>query len=89
MKPDIHPTALVGNGAEIAEDTVIGPYCIIGERVKIGIGTKLMSNVVLDGIVEIGKNCQIYPFTSIGLPPQDLKYDGRPTKVAIGNGNIV
>ncbi|QWR78726.1 acyl-ACP--UDP-N-acetylglucosamine O-acyltransferase [Candidatus Magnetomonas plexicatena] len=89
MKPDIHPTAIVGQSAKLSDDTSVGPYCIIGDNVTIGKGTKLMSNIVLDGTVEIGEDCQIYPFTSIGLPPQDLKYDGRATKIRIGNKNII
>ncbi|MEO5356608.1 MAG: acyl-ACP--UDP-N-acetylglucosamine O-acyltransferase [Nitrospirae bacterium YQR-1] len=89
MKPDIHPSALVGKGARLAEDTVVGANCIIGDDVTVGAGTKLMSNIVLDGIVEIGQNCRIYPYTCIGLPPQDLKYDGRPTKIVIGDNNII
>ncbi|MEK7823187.1 MAG: acyl-[acyl-carrier-protein]--UDP-N-acetylglucosamine O-acyltransferase, partial [Nitrospirota bacterium] len=73
-KPKIHNTAIVASTARLEEGVSIGPYCIIGDRVKIGKNTKLMSHVVLEE-TEIGRDCIIYPFTSIGLPPQDTKYN--------------
>jgi UDP-N-acetylglucosamine acyltransferase len=87
-KPKIHNTAIVASAARLEEGVSIGPYCIIGDRVKIGKNTKLMSHVVLEE-TEIGKDCIIYPFTSIGLPPQDTKYNGEETKVKIGDRNII
>ncbi|MBF0565544.1 MAG: acyl-ACP--UDP-N-acetylglucosamine O-acyltransferase [Nitrospirae bacterium] len=89
MEPHIHCTAIIGSNVELADDTAIGPYCIIGDNVKIGKGTKLVANVILEGQLVIGANCHVYPFTSIGLQPQDLKYDGRPTHVKIGDNNII
>ncbi|NWF52949.1 MAG: acyl-ACP--UDP-N-acetylglucosamine O-acyltransferase [Nitrospirae bacterium] len=89
MNIEIHPTAILNPNAEINEGVIIGPFCIIGEGVRIKKGTKLISNVVIDGDTEIGENCIIYPFTSIGLPPQDLKYKGEKTAVKIGNNNII
>jgi UDP-N-acetylglucosamine acyltransferase len=89
MKSEIHPTAIVDSKAEIDEGVIIGAYCIIGEGVCIKKGSKLMSNVVIEGNTEIGENCAIYPFTSIGLPPQDLKYKGEKTGLTIGNNNII
>ncbi len=86
---DIHETAIIHKGAEIEEGVVIGPYCIIGGSVKIKKGTVLMNNVVIEGDTTIGEDCQIYPFTTIGLPPQDLKYKGEPTGVKIGDRNII
>lgn len=85
----IHNTAIVSLKAEIDEDVIIGPYCIIGDNVKIGKGSQLISHVQIEGITEIGENCTVYPFTTIGFPPQDLKYKGQPTGVKIGNGNII
>lgn len=85
----IHKTAIVSSKAEIDEGAVIGPYCIIGDDVKIGKGTRLMSHVQIEGITEIGENCTIFPFTTIGFPPQDLKYRGEKTGVKIGNNNII
>lgn len=86
---EIHQTAIIYGGAEIDEGVSIGPYCIIGGDVKIKRGTKLLSNVIIEGKTEIGESCTIYPFTSIGLPPQDLKYSGEHTGVRIGNRNII
>lgn len=85
----IHKTAVVSSKAELENDVVIGPYCIIGDNVKIGKGTKIISNVNIEGITEIGENCTIFPFTIIGFPPQDLKYKGEPTGVRIGNNNTI
>lgn len=89
MNREIHPTAILNPKAEIDGGVVIGPFCIIGEGVRIKKGTKLISSVVIEGDTEIGENCIIYPFTSIGLPPQDLKYKGEKTGVKIGNDNII
>jgi len=89
MANEIHPTAIIASRAGIDEDTHIGPFCIISEGVHIKKGTKLISNVVIEGNTEIGENCIIYPFTSIGLPPQDLKYKGEKTGVTIGDNNII
>lgn len=85
----IHPTAIIHNGAEIGEGTVIGPYSIIGPEVKLGKDNRIGSHVVIDGKTRIGDNNIIFPFASIGLPPQDLSYRGEPTEVIIGNGNTI
>ncbi len=89
MPTEIHNTAIVDKAASIGEDVSIGPFCIIGSGVKIGRGTKLMSNVIVEGRTEIGEDCAIYPFASIGLPPQDTKYKGEDTGLTIGNRNII
>ncbi len=88
MAKEIHPSAIVHSNAEIEDNTVIGPFCIVGEGVRIKNGARLISNVVVESS-EIGENCTVYPFTSIGLPPQDLKYKGEKTSVKIGNGNTI
>lgn len=80
----IHPTAIVEDGAKIADDVVIGPYCVIGPQVRIASGARLQAHVVLDGNTEIGERVSIYPFASIGLPPQDLKFRGEDTRLTIG-----
>jgi UDP-N-acetylglucosamine acyltransferase len=85
----IHPTAIVHPKAQLAPDVVVGPYCVIGEYVKIGGGTKLVAHVCIDGWTDIGEACQLYPFVSIGSPPQHLGYQGEPTRVIIGNHNIL
>lgn len=87
-KPKIHKTAIVASDAKISDGVEIGPYCIVGSRVKIGKGTKLQSHIVIEE-TEIGSGCTVYPFTSIGLPPQDIRYKGEKTKVKIGNDNII
>jgi UDP-N-acetylglucosamine acyltransferase len=89
MKARIHATALIDPGAEIHAQAEVGPFCIVKTGVKIGKGTRLISNVIVEGETEIGENCIFYPFTSIGFPPQDLKYKGEPTKLVIGNNNII
>jgi len=86
---EIHKTAIVSPKAEIDDDVVIGPYCIIGDNVKIGKGTRLINQIQIEGITEIGENCTIFPFTTIGFPPQDIKYKGERTGVKIGNNNII
>ncbi len=89
MRKVIHPSAIIAAGAEIEDGTEIGPFCIIKDGVRIKKGTKLLSNVIVEGNTEIGKNCTVYPFTSIGLPPQDMKYKGEPTGIIIGNNNTI
>lgn len=85
----IHETAIIKKGASIDENVTIGPYSIIGENVKISSGTFVDSHVCIDGDTLIGKNNKIYPFSSIGKEPQDLKYKGEPTKLIIGDNNKI
>jgi UDP-N-acetylglucosamine acyltransferase len=89
MAIEIHPTALVDEGASIGEGAFIGPYCVVGKGAKVGNGTRLIAHVVLDGRVEIGEGCSLHPFVSIGQPPQDLKYRGEDTLVRIGDYNVI
>jgi UDP-N-acetylglucosamine acyltransferase len=89
MEKGIHSTAIVAPGAELEEGVSVGPFCIIGEHVHIMKGTTLASNIVLEGHTVIGEHCTIGPFTSIGLPPQDTKYEGEDTGVQIGNHNTI
>ena len=85
----IHSTAIVHPKASLADDVVVGPFCVIGEHVTIGKGTRLLSHVTVDGWTEIGARCELYPFVSVGSPPQHLSYKGEPTKVVIGDDNIL
>jgi len=85
----IHQTAIVHTKAEIGLDVEIGPFSIIGEHVKIGRGTKIMSHVVIDGWTEIGENNRFFPFSSIGLEPQDLKFSGEKSYLKIGSHNVI
>jgi UDP-N-acetylglucosamine acyltransferase len=89
MAKEIHPSAIISPDAVIEDDVSVGPFCIIKDTVHIQRGTKLFSNVIVEGDTAIGENCTIYPFTSIGLPPQDMKYKGEPTGVRIGKNNII
>jgi UDP-N-acetylglucosamine acyltransferase len=89
MAIEIHKTAIVSKKADIGDDVVIGPYCIIEAGVKIGSGSQLLSHVVIEGDTEIGEGCMIHQFATIGLPPQDLKYKNEKTAVKIGRKNII
>ena len=80
----IHPTAIVDPGAQIAPDVFIGPWCTVGPNVAIASGARLVSHVVVDGHTTIGEGAVLYPFCTVGLPPQDLKYKGEPTRCEIG-----
>ena len=85
----IHPTAVVDPKATIAADVEIGPFCVVGPNVKLDAGVKLISHVVVEGITEVGEGTVIYPFASIGLRPQDLKYHGEPSRLVIGKRNQI
>lgn len=80
----IHPTAIVAEGATIGADVAIGPYCLVGPAVRIADGARLISHVVVEGRTSIGPGAVLYPFCTIGLAPQDLKYKGEDTAVEIG-----
>jgi UDP-N-acetylglucosamine acyltransferase len=83
----IHPTAIVGAGAQIPESCTVGPYCTIGANVVLGEGCELVSHVVLDGHLTMGSGNRVYPFACLGVAPQDLKYKGEPTRLEIGDKN--
>ena len=86
---EIHSTAIVNPRAELAENVRIGPYCVIGEHVRIGRDTEIQSHVVIEGYTELGERNKIFPFVSIGSPPQDVGYRGEDSRVAIGNDNLI
>ena len=83
----IHATAIIHPKAKIGSDCEIGPYCVIGEHVVLGDKCKLHSHVVIDGHTTLGKDNEIFPFASIGLKTQDLKWKGGMTRTQIGDGN--
>jgi UDP-N-acetylglucosamine acyltransferase len=85
----IHPTAIIEAGAVVPASCSIGPYCIVGAHVVLGEHCELVSHVVLDGHTTFGSNNKIYSFACIGISPQDLKYAGEPTRVELGDGNVV
>lgn len=84
----IHPTAIIDPAASLAEGVSVGPYCVIGANVTIGAGNVLKSHVVIEGHTTIGENNSFFPFSAIGQVTQDLKYEGEPTSLLIGNGNV-
>lgn len=85
----IHSSAIVDPSARIAESADIGPYCVIGANVEIGAGTRLIAHAYLEGRAIIGENNVIYPYTTIGVASQDLKYKGEPAETRIGNRNTI
>lgn len=85
----IHPTAIVAPGATIGEGARIGPWCHVGPEVTLGDGVELLSHVVVDGRTSIGAHARLFPFSSVGLAPQDLKYKGEPTLCEVGPRTIV
>jgi len=89
MASFIHETAIVGHSAQIGDDCHVGPFCTIGDDVTIGSGVRLDSHVVVDGRTTIGDETHVFPFVSIGLAPQDLKYAGEPTATEIGKRNHI
>jgi UDP-N-acetylglucosamine acyltransferase len=86
---NVHPTAIVHPSAQIGAGTAIGPYVTIGERVRIGRDCRIGASCVIDGVTAIGDGNEIFPMTSIGLVPQDLKFGGEPTRVVIGDRNVI
>jgi len=87
--PDIHPTAVVDGDARIGANVTIGPYCIVGAEAELAEGVTLMSHVVVNGRTSIGANTKVFPFASIGLPPQAMKYKGEPSRLELGCNNII
>jgi UDP-N-acetylglucosamine acyltransferase len=85
----VHPSAVVAPGAKIPASCSIGPFCTVGPEVELGEECTLISHVVLDGRTRIGARNTFYPFCSIGVAPQDLKYKGEPTETEIGNDNTI
>jgi UDP-N-acetylglucosamine acyltransferase len=85
----IHSSAIVAEGAVIPASCTVGPYCTIGPHVELGEECNLISHIVIDGHTKIGARNVFYPFSSIGVPPQDLKYKGEPTRTEIGDDNTI
>ncbi|MCC7281956.1 MAG: acyl-ACP--UDP-N-acetylglucosamine O-acyltransferase [Acetobacteraceae bacterium] len=86
---EIHPGAAVAPGAVIGAGVRIGPWCQVGPDVVLEDGVELVSHVVVDGITRIGAGARLFPFATVGLPPQDLKYRGEPTRVEIGPRSVI
>ncbi len=86
---DIHPSAVIEEGASLGKGVTIGPYCCVGGEVELGDGVTLHAHAVLAGRTTIGPNTEIFPFASIGHRPQDLKYAGEPSRLAVGANNVI
>ena len=89
MSSQVHPTAVVDPKAQIGEDVSIGPFCVIGPDVTLGARTKLMSHVVIDGVTTLGEDNVVYPFATLGGPPQHTAHKGEPTQLVIGDRNLI
>ncbi len=85
----IHPTAIIADTANVADDVDVGPYSVIGDHVEIGAGSKVDSHVVINGPTRIGADNHIYQFASIGDDPQDKKYADEATRLVIGDRNTI
>ncbi|MFI5114134.1 MAG: acyl-ACP--UDP-N-acetylglucosamine O-acyltransferase [Terriglobales bacterium] len=85
----IHHTAIVDPKAKIPSSCLIGPYCVIGPQVELGEGCHLVSHVTMEGPTRIGAGNTFFPFSSIGLAPQDISYRGEPTRLEIGDHNTI
>lgn len=85
----IHPLAIVDPNADVADDVEVGPWTIVGPDVVIGSGCVIASHVVLKGPTAIGKNNKIYQFSSVGEDTPDMKYSGEPTRLVMGDNNVV
>jgi len=85
----IADTACVDPGADIGDDVEVGPYCVIGPDVKIGRGTRIIAQACIQGMTTLGEGNVVHPFAVIGGEPQDVSFKGTPTKVEIGNQNVI
>lgn len=86
---NIHPTAIVDPSAKIHPSCKVGPYCVIGSQVEVGENCEFASHVAVEGPTKIGARNRFFPFSSIGLAPQDLSYAGEPTRLEIGDHNDI
>lgn len=86
---EIHSTALIHPAAQLGVDVSVGAYTIIGEHVEIGDGTRIGPHAVITGHTRIGRGNRIYQFVSLGEEPQDKKYAGEPTRLEIGDNNVI
>lgn len=85
----IHPSAIVDHRAKVPHSCQIGPYCVVGPEVELGEDCELISHVVIHGPTKIGVNNRFFPFAAIGIEPQDVSFHGEPTRLEIGDHNVV
>ncbi|MGK2871451.1 MAG: acyl-ACP--UDP-N-acetylglucosamine O-acyltransferase [Alphaproteobacteria bacterium] len=86
---EIHPSAVVHKGAQLGRGVAIGPYCVVGENVVLGDAVTLHSHVTIAGRTTLGAGCTVFPFASIGHPPQDQKYAGETSELIVGANNVI
>lgn len=86
---DIHSTAVIEDGAEIAAGVRVGPYCVIGEKVRLMPGVRLHAHVVVSGVTTVGENTEVFPFATIGSAPQHVRYAGEDTRLEIGRDCVI
>jgi len=89
MSGNIHPSAVIAEGAIIDAEARIGPFCVVGSHASIGPGCELISHVCVDGHTRLGANNKVFPFVSLGHQPQDLKYKGEASELIIGDNNTI
>lgn len=89
IKSNIHPLALVAEGATVPASSTVGPFCTVGANVTLGEGCSLLSHIVLEGHTTIGDSVTVHPFAAVGVSPQDLKYRGEPTGCTIGARTVI
>jgi UDP-N-acetylglucosamine acyltransferase len=89
MSAKVHPTAVVDKSVELGNDVEIGPGCVIGPDVKLGARTRLIAHVFIESHTTIGADNTVFPFAALGGTPQDLSYKGEPTRLEIGDHNVI
>lgn len=89
MVNNIHPTAIIEKKSQIGSNVTIGPYCYVGNNVVLQDNVKLVSHISIDGYTTVGSGTEIYPFSSLGHPPQYLKFEGEPSVLIIGKNNRI
>ena len=89
VSPSIHPSAVIEEGAKIADGVTVGPFCHIGPKVSLASGVNIKSHAVIAGKTAIGEDTVVFPFASIGEIPQDLKFSGEETELIVGARNRI
>ena len=89
MSANIHQTAVVDRSAELGKDVEIGPGCVIGPKVRLGDRTRLIAHVFIESHTSMGHDNTVFPFAALGGTPQDLSYNNEPTRLEIGNNNVI